>query len=108
MTIALAYPEYGCSHEFPDDWVFGGAIGADPRADDRWRPTVYAYLNNKLRPIFVDSSSLCDHQAVQEKRLAVEGYFPPTKVYYIQAQRPDGTTQLIYHDIEGALGGSTN
>lgn len=109
MTIIIRRNDLeGCEHEYPDDWTFGGANGGDPRADSRFQTTTYVYLNRNLRPIFVDSSSLCDHIAIQVKRLAVDGYFPPSKVFYIQAQRPGSDKpEMIYSDVEGALGGST-
>lgn len=108
MTILLRYPEWGCEHLYPDDWTFGGAVGGDPRADPRWETTTYIFMNRMLAPIYVGSDPLCDHQAIEEKRLAVDGYFPGSKVYYIKAQRPDGSEEMIYQDIEGALGGSAS
>lgn len=109
MTITLRYPEFGgCEHTYPDDWEFGGAKGGDPRADSRWQPTTYIFMNRNFRPIFIGSDSLCDHEAINSKRLRVDSYHTDSKVYYIQAQRPDGTEELIYSDMEGALGGSTS
>ena len=102
--ISLDYPEWKCSHEYPDDWVFGGPLGGDPRADVRYRPNVYEFLDWKLQVIHTDCSPLCDHEAVSGKRMSVDRNFPTSKVYYIKVTRPDGSTGLIYSDIEGAIG----
>jgi hypothetical protein len=106
--ILLEYPEWGCEHEYPDNWVFGGAIGADPRADPRYLPTTYVFMDRKLQAIHTCCSSLCDHEAIQSKKPRIENSFRNAKVYYIKAIRPDGTTELIYADVEGALSGGTN
>lgn len=110
MTITLRYPEYGegCEHTFPDDWEFGGAVGGDPRADKRWRPTNYVYFDRTLRPIHYTCVPLCDHAALTVFKGAVQRYRPDSKIFFIQAQRPDGTEEMIYQDVEGALGGSTS
>lgn len=105
--IVLEYPEWGCEHEFPDDWTFGGAVGADPRADPRYLPTTYEFLDRSFRRIHVCCSPLCDHEAIRGKRPRIEGSFRDAKVFYIKAIRPDGTTEVVYSDIEGALGVST-
>lgn len=106
--IKLEYPEWGCEHEWPDDWVFGGAIGGDPRADPRYLPTVYEFLDRNLRRIHTCCSPLCDHEAIQDKRVRIERSFKDAKVFYIKAIRPDKSFQLIYADVEGALSVSTN
>lgn len=107
MTILLRYPEWGCEHEYPDDWTFGGAKGGDPRADQRFQPTTYIFMNRMLAPIYIGSDPLCDHEAIHSKRLRVDSYHTGSKVFYIKAQRPDGSEEIIYSDIDGALGGST-
>lgn len=109
MTITLRYPEWGdCEHTYPDDWEFGGAVGGDPRTDSRWRPTTYIFMNRALAPVYVGSDPLCDHEAIEGTRKRVDSHFPSSKVYYIKAQRPDGREEMIYQDIEGALGGRTS
>lgn len=103
MSIELAYPEFGCTHEFPEDWVFGGAVGADPRADARWLPTTYEYLDRNMNRVHITQTPLCDHQAVRTQRATVDNYFPDHKVRYIIATRPDGKPEMVYADIEGAV-----
>lgn len=108
MTILLRYPEISpdCEHIYPDDWTFGGAKGGDPRADQRFLPTIYTFLDRMLSPIYIGSDCLCDHEAIHSKRLRVDNHHTSSKVFYIRAERPDGCTEMIYSDIEGALGGS--
>lgn len=53
-------------HEFPDDWIFGGANNADPRADPRWEPTTYLYYDWQAMIIWTTQTPLCDDQAIDE------------------------------------------
>jgi hypothetical protein len=74
------------THEFPDDWRFGGANGLHPGADPRWSPTVYTYLNESFDEIYVTSAPLCDEQAIDEFTLVAAngvGYSP----VYLTAKR---------------------
>lgn len=108
MTITIRRQHLeGCEHEYPDDWTFGGANGGDPRADPRWMPTTYQFLDRNFRTIFTCSSALCDHIAAQEQRERVDGYFPHTKVYYVKAVRQNGDVEIVYQDVEGALGSAS-
>lgn len=103
MTIILRRHHIpDCEHEYPDDWEFGGANGGDPRADRRWQPTTYEYLNRNLRPVYVSTVPLCDHEAIHRERVLVDT-FRGSRIFYIRATRPDDTVEMIYNDMEGAL-----
>lgn len=57
--------EYGGpDHEYPDDWIFGGADGRHPGADPRHLPATYNYYNDKAFIIWSTSIPLCDDEAV--------------------------------------------
>jgi hypothetical protein len=51
-------------HEFPEDWIWGGHDQLDPRADPRWRPTTYTYLNADLSEAWVTQVPFCDDEAL--------------------------------------------
>ena len=70
-------------HEFPSDWEFGGADGEDPRADRRWQPTTYQYLNAHLDLVWTTQVPLCDDQAIDEFTKHSE-----LGVVYLQVRRP--------------------
>lgn len=71
------------THEFPNDWTFGGANGEDPRADSRWEPTTYRYLDERLDEIWYTQTPLCDDQAIDEfTRWGRDG------AVYLQVRRP--------------------
>lgn len=92
--IEIEYPEYGCKHEWPDDWEFGGANGLDPRADSRWMPSTYQYLDKGLNQIHVSQVPLCDHAAKGLFKGAVERY-KHAEACYIIVDRPDGKPEMI-------------
>ena len=63
IVIECGYePEH--THEYPDDWTFGGANETDPRADPRWHPTTYEYYDDKLRRIAQTQVPICDDAAL--------------------------------------------
>jgi hypothetical protein len=65
VIIACPYePDH--VHEFPEDWVFGGANSLDPRSDPRWEPTTYVYLDSDLREVWTTQVPLCLDQALDE------------------------------------------
>lgn len=71
MTDTIEIWELDCGyddapHEFPIDWIFGGANECDPRSDPRWMPTTYQYYDEKLKIIHVTQTPLCDEQAIDE------------------------------------------
>lgn len=88
MTISLecAY-EPPHTHEFPDDWQFGGANGKDPRSDPRWTPTTYVYLNDHFDEVWITQAPLCLDQAIDE----------------FTKYRALGATYLQYRDAGGEL-----
>jgi hypothetical protein len=77
-------------HEFPEDWLFDGANGLDPRADNRWRPTTYVYYDCNLAPIFLTQTPLCDDQAIEEFT-KVAKFGKQWKPVYLAVKRPDMT-----------------
>lgn len=92
--IVIEYPHTDCSHEYPNDWDFGGANGLDPRADPRWMPTTYQYLDKELNEIHITQVPLCDHAAKGLFKGTVERY-KHRPVCYIIADRPDGRPEMI-------------
>jgi hypothetical protein len=63
------------THEFPDDWIFAGPRGTDWRADPRWKPSVYIYLDENLRTVWQTSEPKCLDDAVN-KFTAHRAYHP--------------------------------
>ena len=80
----------GPDHEFPDDWIFGGANGQHPGADPRWHPTIYVYYNDRAQPIWSTVTPLCDDQAIDEFTLIARHHGNPV---WLSAERTqeDGT-----------------
>lgn len=92
-------------HEFPDDWVFGGANGKHPGADPRWRPTSYIYYDQNLLVTWHTSSPLCDEEAIA--RIAdLEDTFgrgvEPCEIHWLHAVHPGETreTTLIWSRMD--------
>lgn len=56
----------GPDHEYPDDWVFGGADGKHPGADPRWQPSSYTYYDGNAKVLHVTSVPLCDDEAIDK------------------------------------------
>jgi len=52
------------THEYPDDWNFGGADGMDPRADPRFFPESYQYYDDRLTVLTTTSQFKCDDEAI--------------------------------------------
>lgn len=71
-------------HEFPDDWIFGGADGLDPRSDPRWRPTTFRYSDDHLNQLFLTQEFLCDDEAI-DKFTRVARYGTP---WTLEVKRP--------------------
>lgn len=82
------------THEFEDDWEFGGADGLDPRADPRWRPTTYEYFDGGLHPIYVTQTPLCDDQAIDEFTLVAEISWEFVPVY-LSAKPYGGKSEML-------------
>ena len=81
-------------HEFPDDWVLGGPLGNDPRADPRWRGTTYSYLDDRLREVHWTQVPLCDDQALDEFT-KVANFGPNFNPTYLQCKRPGGEVVVL-------------
>ena len=82
------------THEFPDDWIFGGPSGTDPRADPRWRATTYTYFDDKLTIVHFTQVPICDDEAI-ELFTAVANYGPRFNPVWLQATRPNGTVETL-------------
>lgn len=57
-------PYGGPPHEFPDDWVFGGADMQHPGADPRFVTRTYTYWSDDVEPLWTTSRPTCDDQAI--------------------------------------------
>lgn len=81
-------------HEYPDDWIFDGANGLDPRADPRYRPTTYEYYDDQAQRIELTQVPLCDDQAIDEfTRVANLG--PAFNPVWVSAKRPGGKLEML-------------
>lgn len=65
-TLICAYTDPPHEHTYPDDWTFGGALGLDPRADERWQATTYYYYADDATILWTTQTPLCDDQALDE------------------------------------------
>lgn len=79
--------EYGEDHEYPDDWNFGPS-GTDPRADWRFLPSSYTYLDAAMEGAWQTSVPLCDDEALDNftKVQNEVNYDPPLR--YLMVRRP--------------------
>lgn len=94
MKIICNYTDPPHEHEFPEDWIFGGASGLDPRADPRWRPTTYEYYNERAERLWCTQTPLCDDQALDEcTKIASMG--PTFNPHWISAIRPDTGAEML-------------
>lgn len=82
-------------HEFPADWIFGGANGSDPRSDPRWMPTTYQYYDEKLKIIHVTQTPLCDEQAIDEFTKVTEFGSQYKPVYLAVKRRGETQFEMI-------------
>jgi hypothetical protein len=78
------------THEFPDDWQLMGPRGKDWRADPRWKPTTYVYLDEQLRVVWTTQVPKCLDEAL-DKFTAYRGYGPA----YLQATNAEGKLELV-------------
>lgn len=82
----------GPDHEYPDDWIFGGANGLHPGADPRFKPTTYEYYDDKVAVVCLTQVPLCDDQALDEfTKVAGRGFNP----VWLSAKRPDGKIEML-------------
>lgn len=75
------------THEYPDDWFFGGPRNADPRADPRWLPTTYRYVDDRLDTIYDTQTPKCDEQAIDEFT-KVASFGPDFNPVWLMVKRP--------------------
>jgi len=84
---------YDEEHEYPDDWTFGGTDGNDPRADPRWQPTIYSYLDDHLVSVHTTITPLCDEEALDEfTKVCNFGDLHPV---YLEVKRPSGEVEVL-------------
>lgn len=81
-------------HEYPDDWVFGGADGLHPGADPRYTPTTYTYYARDARQVFVTSRPICEQQAIDEFTM-VANMGPLFDPHWIGVRQPDGNDKVL-------------
>jgi hypothetical protein len=78
-----------CLHVFPKDWHFGGATGDDPRADPRWTPSVYLFVDGGMVAQHTSSIPFCDHDAKGPYRLLMNSRLPDGKqIHFVMVTRP--------------------
>lgn len=92
MTQILACGYDDGPHEYPDDWVFGGADGNHPGADPRYLPAVYRYFDEHYRLIWSTVIPLCDEQAIDQFTFVanISSRFNPV---YLAVLRPGSEKQ---------------
>lgn len=91
---------------FPEDWIFGGANGDDPRADPRFRPDSYRYSNQGMEVIIITSVNICDDEAI-DYAFSV-GHLFREKVMVIEVKRNGGDTYaVLWTSIGGKVDGTT-
>lgn len=93
MTLILECP-YGPDHEFPDDWIFGGADGCHPGADPRYKPSNYEYYDGNVVILHVTSVPICDDEAI-DNFTWVANLGPSFDPKWLSVRRPDGTTKML-------------
>lgn len=94
IEIECDYADPPHVHEYPDDWRFGGASDLDPRADSRYRPTVYEYYDSSAQVIHTTVVPLCDDEAI-DRFTDVAAYGPAYNPVWLSAKRPDGTLEML-------------
>lgn len=102
MSYQEDHPD--CKHPLPGDWQFGGATDQDPRADPRWVPTVYVYMDQMLRKRYITTEPFCIHVAITSFKEKVEER-TGLKIFYVTASTNDEAAGIVYSDTEGALSG---
>jgi hypothetical protein len=87
IRITCNYTDPPHFHDYPSDWIFGGADGTHPAPDPRWRSTTYVYLDAEFKPVYMTSEYLCDDEAI-DKFTWVRDSIQGAKPKYLMAQRP--------------------
>lgn len=77
------------THSFPADWQFAGPRGTDCRADPRWKPTTYVYLDASLHEVWSTQVPRCVDEALDKFSLH-RAYAPA----YLQFTDEHGQLQL--------------
>lgn len=93
------------THEYPDDWIMGGASSLDPRADERWHPTLYEYYNDRAERIYLTQVPLCDDEAL-EYCTTIASWGRDWNPVWIAAVRPDKGAEMlpfIYNKTDDTL-----
>lgn len=99
--IVLACEFEGPPHEYPDDWLFDGPRNRHPGADPRYRATTYVYFDDKIRPIHLTQTPLCDDQAIDEFTF-VRDIGPGFRPVYLQATRPNKEVMMLKVEYNSA------
>lgn len=79
-------------HEFPGDWQFGGPSETDFRADPRWKPSSYYYIDERLDVVHVTTVPRCDDEAIDFFTQVRDWGFTPK---WVRARRPDHTSETL-------------
>lgn len=83
------------THHYPDDWQFGGANSLDPRADPRWHPTTYEYIDANLERIHITQVPLCDDEAL-DYCTNVASFGPDFNPVWVWSVTPEGVVALPF------------
>jgi hypothetical protein len=94
-----------CVHPLPGDWIFGGPENTDPRADPRWEPMTFLYLDRMLHRRKITQVPRCIHEAIGSQKSLIEKQCG-TKIYYITGGLPNEKSEMIYGDPDGAFSAS--
>lgn len=90
------------THEFSDDWIFAGPRGTDWRADPRWKPSVYIYLDDHLNEVWRTSEPKCLDAALDKfSQHATVGaaylqYSPERGELQVAPWKYDAATDTLY------------
>lgn len=84
----------GSQHTHPDDWIFGGADGDDPRADPRFEPNNYTFYDENVQPIWTTSTPICDDEAIDMFTwvASLGNNFNP---HWLSVRRKDGKEEMF-------------
>ena len=98
-----------CAHELPNDWQFGGATGEDPRADPRWMPTTYLFMDRGLVGRHHTTEPRCDHEARGWYRERTTERLPKEwEIFFILATPPGADKPTpIYTRYREAVSGAS-
>jgi hypothetical protein len=94
ITLICHYTDPPHEHTYPDDWIFGGASGNDPRADPRYKACTYTYYDADASALWITQTPLCDDRAIDEfTKIANMGKtFNPK---WLGVKRPDESVDML-------------